>query len=663
MLWSCQSDPTAGGGAPDDDASVPASLSLDIATSRFSIASEVTRTGEPDDTYYRSVFDYDDPLWGLDNPDPKGLNDMAEFASLVAGWRMYHLTVFLLDIPANRVVAYRNIYKGSPDLSDRNGFLNEDGEVDTSLTTGDRVRVTFDYDKPKHGEIERLHRGRYMILAVANHSDTSLPGYAQIPADYDGLPGFTTLVDEKVIARFDPEKGIGTFNPEYAFFYNYLLKLPLDDDGTQPYIRPLVAQALTTSDEIALDAGVNTHSLKMRRPVTRLRIEVQNYSELPLTINSLSLSNNFSQSCSFLFPRADWKRNYTEEITQDGDEPVDKVPVAEYYHGKGAPDVTHANAIIPFDAAKWGSGDDNRENEIWSADAAGDHANKGRVVIFDGLMYESYDEVNPFTYTLGVEYKWKDTAQSVPLDDYAVIYSLDNKGEALTTVDEIDKYLLENDAERAFLIKSVRYVGSYLYAPNDGRVMAPKDNYLTLDEIMERSNSRRSRNYYWYLTKDDDSGKYWIRNVGTGEYLGQLASANSETALTTVFSATEANLYEFQYDTGYAGFRISNAAANGVTGSLNMRGDRVGSWDGFDLGSVFAVYPLASEKQGLKSEQTITLTTIDSETSAVSQVTEIARNDFIRVLVGVSYNPDSGDFEFYVVDWNTGGYDDVIEFH
>ena len=51
--------------------------------------------------------------------------------------------------------------------------------------------------------------------------------------------------------------------------------------------------------------------------------------------------------------------------------------------------------------------------------------------------------------------------------------------------------------------------------------------------------------------------------------------------------------------------------------------------------------------------------TIDNETSAVSDVTEIRRNDFVRILVEVSYNPDKGDFEFEVQPWETGKGGDI----
>ena len=46
------------------------------------------------------------------------------------------------------------------------------------------------------------------------------------------------------------------------------------------------------------------------------------------------------------------------------------------------------------------------------------------------------------------------------------------------------------------------------------------------------------------------------------------------------------------------------------------------------------------------------LTRIDPETAVVSDVHTIARNDFINIVVTVSYNENSGEFKFEVNNWN-----------
>ena len=66
------------------------------------------------------------------------------------------------------------------------------------------------------------------------------------------------------------------------------------------------------------------------------------------------------------------------------------------------------------------------------------------------------------------------------------------------------------------------------------------------------------------------------------------------------------------------------------------------------------LYPV-EQVSGLGTREQVILRTIDKTSGVVSDVHEIQRNDFIRVLVEVSYNPDKGDFEFYVNDWEIGG--------
>ena len=63
----------------------------------------------------------------------------------------------------------------------------------------------------------------------------------------------------------------------------------------------------------------------------------------------------------------------------------------------------------------------------------------------------------------------------------------------------------------------------------------------------------------------------------------------------------------------------------------------------------------------IKYNTPIVLTSIDPVSQQSTKVTAIKRNDFINVLITVSYNPQSGEFDFYVEDWHTGGGD--VEFN
>jgi hypothetical protein len=51
-------------------------------------------------------------------------------------------------------------------------------------------------------------------------------------------------------------------------------------------------------------------------------------------------------------------------------------------------------------------------------------------------------------------------------------------------------------------------------------------------------------------------------------------------------------------------------------------------------------------------EAAIPITTIDKETGENVPIQKLSRNDFVNILVNVSYNDKSGDVEFEVSDWN-----------
>jgi hypothetical protein len=51
-------------------------------------------------------------------------------------------------------------------------------------------------------------------------------------------------------------------------------------------------------------------------------------------------------------------------------------------------------------------------------------------------------------------------------------------------------------------------------------------------------------------------------------------------------------------------------------------------------------------------EATIPITTIDKETGESVPMQKLSRNDFVNILVNVSYNDKSGEIEFEVSDWN-----------
>lgn len=524
-----------------------------------------------------------------------------------------HATLFLIDYAANRLVAYRNIYPNAPtvlqpydDIDENNGFVDETtGEVDTSLTYGKAIKVTFEYNNPKHGLTEKLTQGNYMLLAVANYSES----------DQFGNSGISTRI-ASLLAEFEDNRdtGLDNFSQNYTDFYDMLLRIPTKNDSNgatyEPYVRPgNVSIPLSATHTINLISGVNRATAELKHTCARIRIDVRNYSDLTLKVNDLSMSDNFTQSACYLFSRTDTSDNYAAET--------------EHY-GKGAPVTTDSNALIPFVP----------ETAITKDD--------GITTIFDGLIYESRDTQNNYTYTIDVEYEGG--------EDY-VSYALKNGDTPITSLGDI------NTQGPYFLIRR-RDTGSYLYVQDD-KMYASTGN-RTPQDVLDECSGDRYYDYVWELIPGGSG--YYLRNVQTEDYVETVKSAydSYETSRLKMVAQPEADTFNISLNGSYFLFR-SNYYWNryGSSAYINTRGTDntlVVGW--YDVGnwSQFALYPL-TRQAGLRAKHEVVLQTIDKENSIVSDVHEIQRNDYVRVLIDVSYNPDKGDFEFFVNDWYTGGGD------
>lgn len=523
-----------------------------------------------------------------------------------------HISLFLIDYSENRLVAYRNIFdpnnsaypQGYNDVDASNGFVNDAGTIDETLGQSRVVRVTFDYDNPKHGDVEKLARGNYVLLAVANYSESDTFGNTGVAARVQSL-----------VEDFDPNSGIENFNPGCADFYNLQLRIPEIEGAPFPYLRPsdvLIPQSC--SENINLVAGVNRTSVKLEYTSARIRIGVRNYSDVDLSISDLTFSDNFTQSTCYLFSRLDSDGNYA---------------LATDYHGKGAPLATHENAVTPF-----------VPDQIITKDM-------GVKTIFDGLIYESRDLDNNYVYTL-------DLGADVINYNY---YEQKNGGQRIHYLSEIDSegpyFLIRRRGEDNY------EMDSYLYVEND-KVYASPDYGYTPQQVLENCRKERYYNYVWQLVKSGSS--YYIRNVETEDYIERIRTNYSEVESARLQMVgweeyqTKADTFTVSVSDTNNGYFLFKSNTYWGDAYINVRNNNVVGWNGFGAWSQFVLFPVEQIKDNTLREA-IVLRTIDSETGVASDVHEIKRNDFIRVQVGVTYNPYRGNFDFVVENWTPGGGD------
>lgn len=521
-----------------------------------------------------------------------------------------HISLFLIDYSENRLVAYRNIFdpnnsaypQGYNDVDASNGFVNDAGTIDETLGQSRVVRVTFDYDNPKHGDVEKLARGNYVLLAVANYSESDAFGNTGVAAQ------IKTLVE-----TFDRDSGIANFNPDCADFYNLQLRIPEIEGAPFPYLRPsdvLIPQSC--SENINLVAGVNRTSVKLEYTSARIRIGVRNYSDVDLSISDLTFSDNFTQSTCYLFSRLNSDENYA---------------IATGHHGKGAPIATHANAITPF-----------VPDQIITKEM-------GVTTIFDGLIYESRDLDNNYVYSLEL---------GADVINYHY-YEQKNGGQRIHYLSEIDSegpyFLIRRRGEDNY------EMDSYLYVEND-KVYASPDYGYTPQQVLENCRKERYYNYVWQLVKSGSS--YYIRNVETEDYIERIRTNYSEVESARLQMVgweeyqTRADTFTVSVSDTNNGYFLFKSNTYWGDAYINVRNNNVVGWNGFGAWSQFVLFPVEQIKDNTLREA-IVLRTIDSETGVASDVHEIKRNDFIRVQVGVTYNPYRGNFDFVVEDWTPGG--------
>ena len=252
-----------------------------------------------------------------DNPFADDISSWTDWDKVVDGRMMYRLTVFLIEKDTDYLVAYRDIYYSTYSGSDvtapsapqgPNGWYNGTS-VDVDLKTSTQAQISFLYDHPLHtnngNSFERLQRGTYKLLAVANYSSvngTKFDGQPDDVASYKGLGDgtFDTYVDG-IISEFKDNQNSGTEKTfasyeDYSNLVNYVLK-----SSSSSFICPAMPQPLTLAKEIELSPGTNNVSGELLRTFSRIRLSVENMSNVDLTLHSLSFSSNTTKDQTYLF--------------------------------------------------------------------------------------------------------------------------------------------------------------------------------------------------------------------------------------------------------------------------------------------------------------------------------------------------------------------------
>lgn len=541
-----------------------------------------------------------------DDPFANDISSWTDWEKVVDGRMMYRLTVFLIEKDTDYLVAYRDIYFGSTDLKASGKVEGPNGwykgtSVDVNLSSSTQAQISFLYDHPLHtandgSSFERLQRGTYKLLAVANYSSvngTKFNGQPSGVASYTGLENgtFDSYVDG-IIDEFKSCQNSGTKKtfasyPDYSKLVDYVLK------SSSSFICPAMPQPLTLAKEIELSPGMNTVSGELLRTFSRIRLSVENLSNVDLTVRSLSFSDNTTKDKTYLFS-------------------LPETPDRVYIVGnKKAPVVSSSDAIVRFTGLT-----------VIDDLASGNNTK----TLFDAYVLESRDLSNNYTYTLDLEYEGE-----------ASIPQYEKTSTAISTVAELaagGNYLFQNQKNQyRFLIAGTPYLQTIDVELND--LPTPLDESMVMKLIPVGSDQ-------YYIQTQYAGTTYYLGTPGRNTNIPMIPNQFSA----TVFTAGTAN--------GNLTF-LSNTTNSSGYDYINVHGgdqDKVMGWGQNDGGSQFKLYVVKQVMKAPKYSDPIVLSTIDPATSVVSPVNTIKRNDFINVLVSVSYNKDFGEFEFEVKPWN-----------
>lgn len=564
LMWNCSND-------KKDDGSMDESVNLTVSLKL------------PRIELNRSVSD-----------DPRNEKETwSELEELVDGRKLYHVTLFLIESTTKRLVGIRDIKYGSDHITDAtspygaNGF-STNGIVDPSVLTSAEATFTFKYDHPRHGDCEKLRRGEFLMLVVANYS-----AYGE----YVGLKnGGTTLESliNSIKETFDTKngKGVDNFvhtNSQYQSFFDF--PVTANDD----YLcDKSVPQPLSMAQTISLTPGENQVSVELKRIYSRIRIELlNNSSSCDLSINSLNFGDNFVQKQTYLFDNP----NEPDRIYTN--------------FAKGKPVVTSASALTNCSATT------DRPVTI--------EKRKGKV-LFDAYVLGSKNE-DGYQYTLDVEYKGKtyELPGSISENPSNLEEIENNATESITN--ETNYFLIQNVSSGKYLYDN----GDWLYQGND------KDNSNYKWALIRRAEG----GYYFY---NKETGHYiGVPNEPTEGQTQMVTAKDKDEDKDPYYKVvTYGNEFLIQAK-DHSSLCLNN---------WGTAGTHLGGWSADNGGKHQFYLVIPAGTRAAHYDTPILLETIDPITAQVNQVKNIKRNDFINVLVTVAFDEMNGDFSFMAAPWS-----------
>lgn len=400
------------------------------------------------------------------------------------------------------------------------------------------------------------------------------------------------------LANFPNIAGV-TVGNDITTTINALNNYTLPDTGTDYIVSKTQVQPLSLVMDITTPAyGSKQVNAELLRTYARLRIEIENRSEnQDLRVNSIVFGSNTSYF---------------------GYNTTPLMPVADdnIQNANGRLDFKATDAITAFV--------NNKDNPliIPKLDLS-DPDNNNSAVAFDAYIYENKN-TNGFNYSM-------------------------NLGFGKDVYVETTKYVKGNRANSPTGSADNIYMIGY-YRNGTYRYLTANNNGVGVTTNDKTEFDNQAQTVFWEI-EHVNGNTYNIRSVSQKRYLDITTSdavLSNNVANLTIYLQ---NIYK----------TIRNGDRN-RTYYIKRNGNNdinVDTEDALD----FYFFPISKEtgkeivSEGIERDFDIPLSTIIDGVSKPTNI--IRRNDFINVLVTVSYNENSGTINFHVSDWNTGKGGDI----
>lgn len=280
-------------------------------------------------------------------------------------------------------------------------------------------------------------------------------------------------------------------------------------------------------------------------------------------------------------------------------------------NAKVSPVVTSQDAITPF----------TQNLVIPMIAASGATSEK---TIFDAYLLESTG--GDYKYTLNLKYAGDESTE------YTVSSTVINKRENIT---DGKMYVLYNSTS-----------GRYLYADATNKIVGTGPTYTNNGVLDNRFVWKLRKVYNHQYVVESMSSGYVMKSSAVTSSKIELTEKDGETDDTDYFTASNTgsgnNAYiRFASTSGNYYMAVSNNVACGHESNRNTNQRN------------FRLYEVTgtSTSTSITHSETIPIKILDN-TGHTSPIDAIRRNDFIDVLVNVSYNDKTGEVQFEVSNWN-----------